>query len=244
MWLLILLIIIVALMVGAPILLNASSKDKKMKDNALQNYIDFINKNGISNSQSISLKNIARIDIETQKKLLGAYSYYESESVVLKFEQILDFEIFENGNSVVSSKTGSAIVGGLLFGGLGAIAGASGSRIISDNCKTLKLNIYTTDVANSVITLDLLDRGIEKNSAEYENIKDTVNKMIGFLKIARESNRQAERKEDKKVIVENIEDINQNNNLSKLKELAQLKEQGIITDKEFEESKKKILSKI
>lgn len=244
MWLLIFLIIIVALMVGAPILLNASSKDKKMKDNALQNYIDFINKNGISNSQSISLKNIARIDIETQKKLLGAYSYYESESVVLKFEQILDFEIFENGNSVVSSKTGSAIVGGLLFGGLGAIAGASGSRIISDNCKTLKLNIYTTDVTNSVVTLDLLDKGIEKNSTEYENLKDTINKMIGFLKIARESNRQAERKEDKKVIVENIEDINQNNNLRKLKELAQLKEQGIITDKEFEESKKKILSKI
>lgn len=244
MWLLIFLIIIVALMVGAPILLNASSKDKKMKDNALQNYIDFINKNGISNSQSISLKNIARIDIETQKKLLGAYSYYESESVVLKFEQILDFEIFENGNSVVSSKTGSAIVGGLLFGGLGAIAGASGSRIISDNCKTLKLNIYTTDVTNSVVTLDLLDKGIEKNSTEYENLKDTINKMIGFLKIARESNRQAERKEDKKVIVENIEDINQNNNLRKLKELAQLKEQGIINDKEFEESKKKILSKI
>lgn len=231
-------------MVGAPILLNASSKDKKMKDNALQNYIDFINKNGISNSQSISLKNIARIDIETQKKLLGAYSYYESESVVLKFEQILDFEIFENGNSVVSSKTGSAIVGGLLFGGLGAIAGASGSRIISDNCKTLKLNIYTTDVTNSVVTLDLLDKGIEKNSTEYENLKDTINKMIGFLKIARESNRQAERKEDKKVIVENIEDINQNNILRKLKELAQLKEQGIINDKEFEESKKKILSKI
>ena len=244
MWLLIFLIIIVALMVGAPILLNASSKDKKMKDNALQNYIDFINKNGISNSQSISLKNIARIDIETQKKLLGAYSYYESESVVLKFEQILDFEIFENGNSVVSSKTGSAIVGGLLFGGLGAIAGASGSRIISDNCKTLKLNIYTNDVTNSVVTLDLLDKGIEKNSTEYENLKDTINKMIGFLKIARESNRQAERKEDKKVIVENIEDINQNNNLRKLKELAQLKEQGIINDKEFEESKKKILSKI
>ena len=244
MWQLIFFIIIVALMVGAPILITSSSKDKKMKDNALQNYIDFINKNGISNSQSISLKNIARIDIETQKKLLGAYSYYESESVVLKFEQIIDFEIFENGNSVVSSKTGSAIVGGLLFGGLGAIAGASGSRIISDNCKTLKLNIYTTDVTNSVVTLDLLDKGIEKNSTEYENLKDTINKMIGFLKIARESNRQAERKEDKKVIVENIEDINQNNNLSKLKELAQLKEQGIINDKEFEESKKKILSKI
>ena len=44
MWQLIFFIIIVALMVGAPILITSSSKDKKMKDNALQNYIDFINK--------------------------------------------------------------------------------------------------------------------------------------------------------------------------------------------------------
>lgn len=244
MWQLFLAIIVISFIVGAPILLSSSMKDKKSKNNALERYINFINKNGMSNSQSVSLKNIVRIDIETKKKLLSAYSYYENESVILKFEQILDFEIFENGNSVVSSKTGSAVVGGLLFGGLGAVAGASGSRVISDNCSTLKLNIYTTDVTNSVVTLDFLDKAIQKNSVDYENLKDVINKMIGFLKIARESNRQSERKENKKVVIENVEDVKQNNNLNSLKELSELKKNGIITEKEFEESKKKILSKL
>ena len=68
--------------------------------------------------------------------------------------------------------------------------------------------------------------------------------MIGFLKIAKEDNRQEERKEDKKIIAKNAKDIKQGTNLSSLRELAELKEQGIITEKEFEESKKKILNKI
>ena len=106
------------------------------------------------------------------------------------------------------------------------------------------MNIYTTDVTNSVVTLDFLDKAIQKNSADYENLKDVINKMIGFLKIARESNRQSERKENKKVVIENVEDVKQNNNLSSLKELSELKKNGIITEKEFEESKKKILSKL
>lgn len=194
--------------------------------------------------QTVTFNNIARVDIDEKKKLIGAYSYYEGETNILKFEEILDFEIFENGNSVVSSRTGSTIAGGLLFGGLGAMAGASGSRTISDNCSTLKLNIYTNKVQNSVITLDCLEKSIPKTSNEYEELKNIINKMIGFLKIAREDNRQKERQEDKKVIIENTEEIKQGTQLSSLKELAELKEQGIITEEEFQESKKRILLKL
>lgn len=206
----------------------------------------FIKQNGMKDSQSISFKKYVRLDIDTKAKLLGVYSYYEDVSSILTFDEILDFEIFENGNSVVSSRTGSTIAGGLLFGGLGAMAGASGSRTISDTCSTLKINIYTTNVNSSVITLDFLEGAIPKNSIIYEDLKDKINKMISFLKIAREYNRQEERKEDKKVIVEKVENVNvnQNNNLNSLKELAKLKEQGIITEEEFLESKKKILSKL
>lgn len=78
MWQLFLAIIVISFIVGAPILLSSSMKDKKSKNNALERYINFINKNGMSNSQSVSLKNIVRIDIETKKKLLSAYSYYET----------------------------------------------------------------------------------------------------------------------------------------------------------------------
>lgn len=225
--------------------ITSSNLKQKNKETYFYRYKEFIKQNKLVNCESVSYRNIVGIDIDVQNKLLGTYSYYESESNILKFEEILDFEIFENGNSVISSRSGSAVVGGLLFGGLGAVAGASGSRTINDYCSTLKLNIYTNKVQNSVITLDFLDSSISKNDVEYEELKDIMNKVIGFLKIAREDTRQKERKEDKNVIIENVEELKSNNsNLSSLKELAELKEQGIITEKEFEESKRKILSKI
>jgi hypothetical protein len=225
--------------------ITSSQLKKKNKETYFYRYKEFIKQNKLVNCESVSYRNIVGIDIDVKNKLLGTYSYYESESNILKFEEILDFEIFENGNSVISSRSGSAVVGGLLFGGLGAVAGASGSRTINDYCSTLKLNIYTNKVQNSVITLDFLDSSISKNDVEYEELKNIMNKVIGFLKIAREDTRQKERKEDKNVIIENVEELKSNNsNLSSLKELAELKEQGIITEKEFEESKRKILSKI
>ncbi len=237
-------LVVVIIIIATPILGISSYKDKKKKDNALENYIDFINKNGLNSSKKIAFKNIVRLDIDTNKKLLGTYSYYENTSKIIKFNEVLDFEVFENGNSVVSSRTGSAVVGGLLFGGLGAVAGASGSRTISENCSNLKLKIYTNNIQYSVIMLDFLEKGISKSSALYEQLTEVINEMISLLKIAREHNRQEERKEDKKVIIENVEDIKQNSNLNSIKELAELKEKGIITEKEFEESKKKILEKI
>lgn len=225
--------------------ITSSNLKQKNKETYFYRYKKFIKQNKMLNCESVSYMNIVGIDIDVKNKLLGTYSYYESESNILKFEEILDFEIFENGNSVISSRSGSAVVGGLLFGGLGAVAGASGSRTINDYCSTLKLNIYTNKVQNSVITLDFLDSSISKDDVEYEELKDIMNKVIGFLKIAREDTRQKERKEDKNVIIENVEELKSNNsNLSSLKELAELKEQGIITEKEFEESKRKILSKI
>lgn len=237
-------LVVVIIIIATPILGISSYKDKKKKDNALENYIDFINRNGLNISKKIAFKNIVRLDIDTNKKLLGTYSYYENTSKIIKFNEVLDFEIFENGNSVVSSRTGSAVVGGLLFGGLGAVAGASGSRTISENCSNLKLKIYTNNIQYSVIMLDFLEKGISKSSALYEQLTEVINEMISLLKIAREHNRQEERKEDKKVIIENVEDIKQNSNLNSIKELAELKEKGIITESEFEESKKKILEKI
>lgn len=211
-------------------------------------YKRFIKKSGMKNCKSVSYKNIVGLDIDTKAQLLSAYSYYENVSTILQFDEVLDFEVIENGNSVVSSRSGSTVVGGLLFGGLGAIAGASGSRTINNTCTMLKLNIYTSNAQYSVVTIDFLECSIPKNSSLYNYLTEIINKMISFLKIAREHNRQKERKEDRKVIIENAEEIRKDNSnnsdLSKLKELAELKESGVITEKDFEKAKQKILNKI
>ncbi len=227
-----------------PINLSSTYKNNRKKNEELNEYKEFLTDNKMMNCQHISFKNIVRMDIDSKSKQLGIYSYYNNVTVVLYFNEILDFEIFENGNSVVSSRTGSTVAGGLIFGGLGAIAGASGSRTINENVSTLELKIYTNNIDDSVFTLDFLEKSISKASNEYEEIREVINKMISFLKIAREDNRQKERKDNKKVVVENIDNIKSKDSINSLKELAELKEKGIITEAEFKESKRKILNKL
>ena len=44
---------------------------------------------------------------------------------VYKCQDILDFELLEDGNSVIKGGLGRAVVGGALFGGVGAIVGGT-----------------------------------------------------------------------------------------------------------------------
>ena len=216
------------------------------KNNEYYSFKTFLEKNQMYDTEyeSVTYKNIVEMDFDMNHKQLALYSYYETTAVILDFDEILDFEVTENGNSIISSRTGSTIAGGLLFGELGAMVGASGSRSIDEVCHTLKLKIYTNNISNNVVTLDFLDDKVRTESIKYDDISQVIDEMVGFLKLIKEHNRQEERKEDKNIIVENTEDIKQNNNLSSLKELAELKEKGIITQEEFEETKKKILSKL
>lgn len=209
------------------------------KNDEYYQFKDFLSENGMYDSecQTATYKNIAEMDMCISKKELAVYSYYEGTFIILNFDEILDFEVEQNGNSIISSRTGSTITGGLLFGSLGAIAGASGSRTIDEVCHTLKLKIYTSDVSNSVLVVDFLESKVATESYKYDEITDVVDKMLGFLKIIKERTRQKERKED----IENVEEDNQ---ISKLEKLSELKEKGIITQEEFEKSKKKILSKL
>ena len=216
------------------------------KNNEYYSFKTFLEENQMYDTEyeSVTYKNIVEMDFDMNHKQLALYSYYETTAVILDFDEILDFEVTENGNSIISSRTGSTIAGGLLFGELGAMAGASGSRSIDEVCHTLKLKIYTNNISNNVVTLDFLDDKVRTESIKYDDISQVIDEMVGFLKLIKEHNRQEERKEDKNIIVENTEDIKQNNNLSSLKELAELKEKVIITQEEFEETKKKILSKL
>ena len=45
--------------------------------------------------------------------------------IVYSFDDIVAFELLEDGNSITKGGTGRAIAGGLLFGGIGAIVGGS-----------------------------------------------------------------------------------------------------------------------
>ena len=124
-----------------------------------------------------------------------------------------------------------------------------GNKVMGNKKKNLLKNILAAVLLFCVVILIIAipeDNGSNFWSENELRITRQFNIILNNEKT------QTVLNQEKEIIGEASEDVRKkveelksnNSNLSSLKELAELKEQGIITEKEFEESKRKILSKI
>ncbi len=94
---------------------------------------------------------------------------------LFNFKDVIESEIIEDGYSVTkssrTSQAGGAVVGGLLFGGAGAIIGGlSGSKKTTKNVTRIDLKIVVNDLSNPIYTINFLNRSAGRPvlSGEYE----------------------------------------------------------------------------
>lgn len=125
--------------------------------------------------------------------------------------------------------------------GAGAIVGAN-TRKSKNIVSNLSIRIVTNEIDNPLYSLDLITNQIDINKPLYANFYKVVlefanNVYATIQAIINENNKSNIEKE-------NTLEQNNSNGLEQLEKLADLKEKGIITNEEFEESKKKILSKL
>ena len=111
-------------------------------------------------------------------------SIYKRQGVIeingeyYKFEDILDYEccLMKKGSKAVVTSTSSALkraaVGGLLFGGVGAIAGATtAKKTIKDNEETYyRVNLTLNDLDNPLVRVDTEHECIAKELCSILNI--------------------------------------------------------------------------
>ncbi len=185
-----------------------------------------------------------KIAIKTEKMELTVYN----------FSDILQCEIIEDDNTTFKKSTsrtvGRALLGGALFGGAGAIVGGlSAKQSKHKECKKIQLKLTIKDTKNPNIFLTFFDKtdqlfGGEKGVKESDefwgkmlkNSREAANKWKDIFtviidKIDFESKSSSQKKEN-----------NLNFSVSdELLKLNKLKEDGILTDEEFNEQKKKLL---
>ena len=158
---------------------------------------------------------------------------------IFKFEDITDFEYLEDDDTVVT-KGGltRAVVGGVLFGGIGAVVGGlTGKRESKSVINDIVVKISAKDKyrRNTIIQISVKNSTVKRDSLVYRAYKQQAEQLLNVLaKMTDIANEDAAAKEFPSAapVVSGADEI--------LK-YKQLLDMGVISSEEFEAKKKQIL---
>lgn len=151
-------------------------------------------------------------------------------SIIHRFEDIIYYELLEDGDLQTKGGLGSALAGGLAFGAAGAIVGASvGKKKTIANCSSMSIKITLNNMNTPVENVNLLQMKVSKASAAYKKAYAQAQEILSLLKIMTSSEKN---QEVSKTAASATDEILKFKNLF---------DAGIITQEEFEKKKQQLL---
>lgn len=162
----------------------------------------------------------------------GTFSSKIDNCHVFKYDELLDFEVLEDGNTITKGGFGKAIVGGAVFGLAGAIAGGT-SKKSKQVCTKLEIKITTKNIDDPVIYLNLINAEFKKDGLIYKTASKSVQNILSKFQII-----VNQLEKEKGVSVENNSNISAADEIKKFKELL---DSGVISQEEFDVKKKQLL---
>ncbi|PWU66542.1 SHOCT domain-containing protein [Gracilibacillus dipsosauri] len=145
---------------------------------------------------------------------------------VYDFDDILKFELLEDGETVTKGGLGMALVGGALFGGTGAIVGGVTSKKSNKGiCTNLRLKITTKNINKPVVYIDFIKSKTKKKSLIYKSVYNAAQECLSVLQVICDRNKEDARDDTSEIL--------------KYKKLL---DEGILTQEEFDKKKKELLN--
>ena len=203
-------------------------------------------RNGFSVSKEVrdGEENYAIAVDQDQKKWILVLADQQA-SYFYNFSELIDFEVHQDGDTIISGNTGDALLGGLVFGTVGAIVGSAGAKDAVQNCTDLHVDILFNDVAHLRQELPFITHAVTKQSLEYKYAVVSVKEVVAVLTFikANTNENNATSSETQNAISKDENNKNQHSDgYAELERLYEMKNKGIITDDEYDQKKKQILS--
>ena len=152
---------------------------------------------------------------------------------VYSFDDVEEYELNEDGESVTKGGLGRAAAGGLLLGGVGAVVGGvTGSKKTKGVCTKMDIVISIKDQYIK-LPMHLIAGQTKRKSIVYKAAQQNATNIIEYL--------------DKVTAVEEpaVEVHQENNSVAdELKKYADLKAAGAISEDEYNDIKNKLLAKL
>ena len=169
-----------------------------------------------------------------------AYVSDKFSSKKYNFSDIINYEIYENGNSKVQGRAGSALIGATFFGLGGAIIGSSRGRAVNEKCNQLKLIIRLNDFDNPQIIIPYIDNvSWDKSGAIYRGMMENLQAVCSNLEYMINAKTLEESSVEKEETTENR--IEPKQKKEQLQELKEMLDDGLISEEDFEKKKNQIL---
>lgn len=103
---------------------------------------------------------------------------------VFKFDELVDYNLIENGQTVVQGGVSlkRAAAGGILLGGAGMIIGGlTGKKKIEDHATEIKIEFKVKVLNEGTYSIDLLNKPIKTNSLVYKGLVINAKEIIEFF---------------------------------------------------------------
>ena len=159
---------------------------------------------------------------------------------LINFQDLIESEVVSGGNTVIKTSRASqftgAAIGGLLFGGVGAVVGGlSGKKVENTDMKSALLKLLVNDINNPTHVIDFVeseDNGQKTNlKIALENAQKWHDIVSVIIRKAEHENQQA-----------NNPSLDEKSLSEQIYELSELHKSGVLTDNEFTNAKNKLIS--
>nr|DAH90298.1 MAG TPA: protein of unknown function (DUF4428) [Caudoviricetes sp.] len=115
-----------------------------------------------------------RVDFANKLWCVCTPAEYKSQSAyIFQFSDFVDYDYMEDGKTIQKSGAGAAVAGGLLFGGIGMVAGALAGRKNKEVIKKLSIILHVKNEWCHTIELPIITNETKKGSFTY-NLSKTV----------------------------------------------------------------------
>lgn len=154
-----------------------------------------------------------------------------------KYEDILDFELIQDGKSVINKGgLGRAAIGGLLFGGSGAIVGTlTGSRKQTETCTELRVKITLNNIERPSVFIDFVKgTSISKGNILYRQLANAAETVMSLLQVITNETFSNEPTSSQ-------EKSGQVSSADEIRKYKGLLDDGIISQEEFDAKKRQLL---
>jgi len=210
--------------------------------------IDDINKLFKIHNCTSNIKKSSTKAVKIAKGILAIGTYGASLAVeyalkpgdtIFSYDELIDYDLFENDLSVASGGLGRAIVGDVIAGAYGAlIGGLTAKKKTKKSVDSMALQISTNNFFFPSIMITYITKETKSQKRKYTDAYSKAQESIACLNII--INQLKDKKENTTEDIAYVTNTNADP-YEELKKVKELLEMGIISQEEFEAKKKELL---